>query len=156
VNAKKPQVLKNRKAFHNYEIIEKLEAGVALKGTEVKSLREGRASFKDSYGRVLNGELWLIGFHISPYENGTIYNHEPDRNRKLLLHKREIKRIRGKTEERGLTVVPTQVYFKEGLAKFEIALARGKNIHDKRKDIAKRDMDRDAQRELKNKYRVKL
>jgi SsrA-binding protein len=146
----------NKKAFHNYEILERFEAGIVLRGTEVKSLRAGRASFKDAYATIVNGEVWIFNFHISPYEHGNVYNHEPTRPRKLLLHKREIKRLYGKTEERGLTLVPLQYYFKQGKVKFEIALARGKKIYDKRKDIAKKDMERQAQRELKQRYRVKM
>jgi len=146
----------NRKAFHDYEIIERLEAGVVLIGTEVKALREGRANFKDSYARVINGELWVVNMHISPYSNGGYSNHEPLRQRKLLLHKRELKRLIGKIEERGLTIIPLKLYFKNGRAKIEIGLARGKRLHDKRKDIAQKDMQRDAQRELKNKYRIKI
>jgi len=146
----------NRKAFHDYEIIERIEAGVVLIGTEVKALREGRANFKDSYARVIIGELWLVNMHISPYSNGGYSNHEPLRHRKLLLHKRELKRLIGKIEERGLTIIPLKLYFKNGRAKIEIGLARGKRLHDKRKDIAKKDMQRDAQRELKNKYRIKI
>lgn len=150
-----PVTLTNRKAFHEYEIIERFEAGLVLHGTEVKSLRQGRGSFKDSYARVIDNELWLVNFHISHYSHGGYSNHDPLRNRKLLLHKREIKRLIGKIEERGLTLVPLKLYFKNGKAKIELGLARGKKLYDKRKDIAKRDMDRDAQRELKNRYRVK-
>lgn len=146
--------IKNRKAKHEYDILETLEAGIVLLGTEVKSLREGRASFKDSYARIMGGEAWLVNLHISHYKQGTIYNHDPLRKRKLLLHKQEIKRLRGKTEERGLTLVPLEIYFIEGLAKVKLGLARGKHARDKRRDIAKRDMDRDTQRELKNKYRI--
>jgi SsrA-binding protein len=148
--------LSNRKAFHDYEIIERFEAGIALIGTEVKSLRQGRASFKDSYAKVHNGELWVVNLHISPYDHGGYSNHEPLRQRKLLLHKNEIRRLIGKIEERGLTLIPLKIYFKNGRAKMELALARGKKIFDKRDDIAKRDMGRDAQRELKNRYRVKI
>jgi SsrA-binding protein len=148
--------LSNRKAFHDYEIIERFEAGIALIGTEVKSLRQGRASFKDSYAKVHNGELWVVNLHISPYDHGGYSNHEPLRQRKLLLHKNEIRRLIGKIEERGLTLIPLKIYFKNGRAKMELALARGKKIFDKRDDITKRDMGRDAQRELKNRYRVKI
>jgi len=148
--------ISNRKAFFDYEIQEKFEAGIVLVGTEVKALREGRASFKDSYARVINGELWLVNMHISPYANGGYSNHEPMRMRKLLLHKREIKKLYNKSEEQGLTIVPLKLYFKDGRAKVEIAVARGKKLHDKRQSIADKDMNRDAQRELKNSYRLKF
>ncbi len=148
--------LVNRKAFADYEILERYEAGIALVGTEVKSLRQGRASFKDSYARVINGELWLVNFQISAYDHGGYANHEPTRQRKLLLHRWEIKRLIGKVEEKGLTLVPLKVYFKDGRAKIELALAKGKKSYDKREDITRRDMTRDAQRELKNRYRIKL
>ncbi len=146
----------NRKAFHDYEIIERMEAGIVLLGTEVKALREGRANFKDSFARVIRGELWVVNMHISHYSHGGYSNHDPLRKRKLLLHKREIKRLIGKIEEKGLTVVPLKLYFKNGMAKIEVGLARGKKVHDKRQDIAKRDMGRDAQRELKNKFRINI
>jgi SsrA-binding protein len=149
-------IVTNRKAFRDYEIIEKLEAGIVLVGTEVKSLRAGRASFKDSYARIIDGELWLLNMHISPYDHGNIHNHDPMRPRKMLLHRREIRKLIGKIEERGLTLVPLQLYFKNGYVKIELAVARGKKMHDKRQDIEKRDTNRDAQRELKQKFRVKL
>ena len=144
----------NRKAYHEYNIIEKLEAGIVLVGTEVKSLRLGLANLKDSYGRVENGELWLVNLHISPYEQGNIWNHEPRRPRKLLMHRPEIRRLTTKVAERGLTLVPLRLYFKNGRTKVEIAVARGKKIYDKREAIAKRDVDRDMARELKDKYRI--
>lgn len=149
-------VITNRKAFHDFEILEKLEAGIVLKGTEVKSVRAGRVSFKDSYAKVVDGELWVVNMHISPYDHGSSWNHDPLRARKLLLHKREIKRLIGKIEERGLTLVPLRLYFKNGIAKVELAIARGKKLHDKRRDIAKRDSDRDMQRELKDRFRLKV
>jgi len=148
--------LSNKRAFHDYEILEKFEAGIVLHGTEVKSLRQGRANFKDSYAKVIDGELWVVNLHITPYDHGGYSNHDPIRRRKLLLHKYELKRLIGKIEERGLTVVPLKIYFSRSYAKMQLGLARGKKLHDKRKDIAKRDMNRDAQRELKNKYRVNL
>lgn len=144
----------NRKAYHEYNILEKLEAGIVLAGSEVKSLRLGRANLKDSYGRVEKGELWLVNLHISPYEQANIWNHEPRRPRKLLMHKNEIRRLAIKVEERGLTLVPLRLYFKNGRAKVEIAVARGKKIYDRRDAIAKRDVDRDVARELKDKYRI--
>lgn len=139
----------NRKARHDYEILESFEAGMALTGTEVKSLREGRVNLKDSYARVENGEVFLVNSHISPYSHGNIQNHEPLRERKLLLHKSEIKRLRGKTEERGLTLVPLKIYFVRGRAKVELALARGKRQYDKREQIKRRDADREIEREFK-------
>lgn len=148
-------IVANRKAFHDFEIIERFEAGIALHGTEVKSLRSGHANFKDSYARVKEGELWIVNMHISPYDFGSVWNHDPLRQRKLLMHKKEIRRLISKIEEKGLTLVPLSLYFKNGMVKVELALARGKKIYDKRKDIAKRDSDRDTQRELKSKYRVK-
>jgi SsrA-binding protein len=146
----------NRKVYHDYEIMEKYEAGIALMGTEVKSLRMGRANFKDSYARIKRRELWLFNLHISPYDHGSIWNHDPMRVRKLLMHRREIIRLTTKTEERGLTLVPLRLYFKQGKAKVELGLARGKKAHDKREDIVRKDMERDAQRELSRRFRVKL
>ncbi|RJP74428.1 MAG: SsrA-binding protein SmpB [Candidatus Abyssobacteria bacterium SURF_17] len=143
-------VVFNRKARHNYEIIESFEAGMVLQGTEVKSLREGRMSLKDSYATVDNGEIFLVNAHISPYSHGNIQNHDPLRGRKLLLHKAEIKRLTGKTEEKGLTMIPLKVYFSRGRAKVELALARGKKEYDKREAIKRRDADREIERELKH------
>lgn len=139
----------NRKARHDYEILETCEAGLVLTGTEVKSLRTGRANLKDSFARIQNGEVWLYHMHISPYSHGNINNHEPTRPRKLLLHRSEIRRLTGKVEERGLTLVPLKVYFKDGYAKVELALARGKRLYDKRQDIARRDAERDVARALR-------
>jgi len=147
-------VATNRKAYHDYFIEETLEAGLVLVGTEVKSLREGRMSLKDSYVEVRGGEAWLVGASISRYAPGNIWNHDPERDRKLLLHRREIDRLRGRTEERGYSVVPTKVYFRDGRAKVEIGLAKGKKLYDKRADIAKRDADRDMEREMKERMRT--
>lgn len=144
-------IAQNRKARHDYEILETFEAGLALRGTEVKSLRAGRANLKDSYAAVHNGEVWLYGVHISPYSHGNINNHDPERDRKLLLHRREIRRLIGKTKETGLTLVPLQLYFTRGKAKVELALARGKKQYDKREAIARRD----AEREMKRAYRAR-
>ncbi len=146
----------NRKARHDYVILETFEAGIALQGTEVKSLREGRANLKDSYAAIKDGEVWLYHAHISPYDYGNVYNHDPLRPRKLLLHRQEIRRLAGKVQERGLTLVPLRMYFKKGRAKVELALARGKRQYDRRQDIARRDAARDTERELKDKYRLKL
>jgi len=145
--------LLNRKAFHDFEILEKFEAGLMLQGTEVKSVRGGRVSFKDSYAKVLDSALWVVNLHINEYDHGSAWNHDPVRPRKLLLHKREIKRLIAKIEEQGLTLVPLSLYFKNGYAKLELGLARGRKLYDKRKEIAKRDVNRDIQRELKDKLR---
>lgn len=146
----------NRKARHDYIILETLEAGIALQGTEVKSLRAGRANLKDSYATIKDGEVWLFHVHISPYDHGSVFNHDPLRPRKLLLHRQEIRRLTTKLQERGLTLVPLRMYFKKGRAKVELALARGKRQYDRREDITRRDTERDAQRELKEKYRIKI
>ena len=146
-------VTQNRKARHTYHIIEKWEAGLVLKGTEVKSLRAGQANLKDSYGRIEKGEVFLHHFHISPYDKGSFYNHDPDRPRKLLLHKREIRKLKPKLEEKGLAFIPLKVYFKNGKAKVEMALAKGKKLYDKRTDIAKKDSDRDMERTFREKQR---
>ena len=144
-------IAQNRKARHDYEILETYEAGIALRGTEVKSLRDGRANLKDSYAAVQAGEVWLYGVHISPYSHGNINNHDPERDRKLLMHRREIRRLVGKTKETGLTLVPLQLYFNHGKVKIELALAKGKKQYDKREAIAKRD----AEREMKRAFRAK-
>src|SRR5919204_5588101 len=136
----------NRRARHEYLILETVEAGLVLRGTEVKSLRDGQVNFKDSYATVRNGEAWLRGCHISPYSHGTDANHDPERDRKLLLHKREITRIVGKTAERGLTVVPLKIYFKRGRIKIEIGLARGKKLHDKRATLRERETRREMEK----------
>ena len=143
-------IAENRKARHDYHLVERHEAGLALSGTEVKSLRSGEADLKRSYADVRGDELWLIGLHIAPYEQGTNANHDPDRDRKLLLHRREIDALAGKVRERGFTLVPTRLYWKNGRAKVEIALARGKEAQDKRRDIAKRDAQREMERALKS------
>ena len=142
------RVALNKKARHLYEFLEKYEAGLVLMGSEVKSLRLGRISFKDGYVKFQDGEAFLIGVHIAPYENAGYAGHEPERPRKLLLHAAEINAMRVKVEQKGLTVVPVRVYFKNGRAKAEIALARGKKVFDRRDDLKSRDLDRDAAREL--------
>ena len=133
----------NRRARHEYEILETVEAGIVLRGTEVKSLRDGLVNFKDSYASVRNGEGWLLGCHINPYSHGTDANHDPERDRKLLLHKREIDRLGGKVAEKGLTLVPLRLYFKDGRAKVELGLARGKKLHDKRATLREREVRRE-------------
>jgi len=142
-------VADNRKARHDFQLLERFEAGLVLTGTEVKSLRQGRASLAQAYGDVRGTEVWLVGAHIPVYEQGNIANHEPERDRKLLLHRREISTLIGKVREKGLTLVPTRLYFKDGRAKVELALARGKEQRDKRRDIAKREADRQIERALK-------
>jgi SsrA-binding protein len=153
----KPQGTKviydNRRARHDFELLEKVEAGLALVGSEVKSLREGGATLAHAFAEERGGELWLVGAHIAPYEQGGASGHDPDRDRKLLLHRREIDRFAGRARERGLTLVPTRLYFKDGKAKVEIALARGKELRDKRRDIARRDADRQIERALKSQSR---
>ncbi|MBE3575051.1 MAG: SsrA-binding protein SmpB [Firmicutes bacterium] len=140
----------NRQARHEYEILEKVEAGLALTGTEVKSIREGRVNLKDSFARIENGEVFVYDMHISPYSHGNRENHDPRRVRKLLLHKAEIRRLWSKVREKGLTLVPLRVYFNaRGLAKVELALARGKKLYDRREDIARRDAQRDLARALR-------
>lgn len=139
----------NRKARHEYEIIQVYEAGIVLVGTEVKALREGKANLVDSYAQVNNNEVWLVGAHISEYTQGNINNHEPTRTRKLLLNRSEIRKLIGKTKEKGLTLVPLRIYFKSGKVKVELALAKGKKVHDKRESIAKRDFQRDQERKIK-------
>ncbi|MFQ5772551.1 MAG: SsrA-binding protein SmpB [bacterium] len=143
----------NRKARHEYHILSTMETGIALLGTEVKSLRNGRANLKDSYANLKNGEVYLINSHISPYSHGNINNHDPLRQRKLLLHKKEIKKLVGKVQEKGLTLVPLKLYFKNGKVKVELALAKGKKVYDKRRDIAKRESEREIKRHLKYKQR---
>jgi SsrA-binding protein len=148
ISARKPLSLLNRRAFHEYEIGEKFEAGIVLSGTEVKSLRLGRANVSEAYCRIQNREIWLHNMHISPYEQGNIYNTEPLRTRKLLLHAWQIIRIQAHIQEKGLTLVPTKVYFSKGRAKVEIGIARGRKLYDKREHIASKDREREARREL--------
>ena len=142
-------VANNKKAYHDYFIDEKYEAGLVLHGTEVKSLRMGKCSIKEAWVRIQDGEVWVYGMHISPYEKGNIFNKDPLRPRKLLMHKAEIGKLLGKVKEKGITLVPLQVYFKNGRAKLEIGLARGKKLYDKREELAKRDMRREAEQEFK-------
>jgi SsrA-binding protein len=143
-------IVDNRRARHDYHFLEKVEAGIVLTGTEVKSLRDGRASLQQAYADIRDGEAWLVGAHISVYDAGNIANHDPDRDRKLLLHRREVDTLGAKVNERGLTLVPTRMYFRNGRAKVELALARGKEQRDKRRDLAKREADRDMERALKS------
>ncbi len=138
----------NRRARHDYHIEETIEAGIALKGTEVKSLRQGKVNIRDSFARVENGEVFLHGMHISPYEQGNRFNHDPLRIRKLLLHKREIRRLIGKTQQDGYTLIPTRLYFVNGICKVELAVAKGKKLYDKRESAAKRDATRRARQAI--------
>ncbi len=145
----KKLIANNKKVYHDYFIEETYEAGIVLHGTEVKSLRMGKCSIKESFLRIENGEMFIYGMHISPYEKGNIFNKDPLRTRKLLLHKSEIMKLVGKVKEKGFTLVPIEVYFTDGKAKILIGLAKGKKLYDKREDIAKRDLKREAEREFK-------
>ena len=144
-------IANNKKAYHDYFIDETYEAGVALHGTEVKSMRMGKCSIKESFIRIENGEVFVYGMHVSPYEKGNIFNKDPLRVKKLLMHKYEINKLTGKVAEKGYTLVPLQVYFKDGKVKVEVGLARGKKLYDKRQDIAKKDQRREVEREFKQK-----
>ncbi len=144
------KIFKNRKARHNYFFIQELEAGIALKGSEIKSIRDGKLSFKDSFASVEAGEVWLYNLHISPYKFDSNFALDPERKRKLLLNRREIKKIKGQIDEKGVTLIPSEVYINDkGLAKVKIALAKGKRQYDKREDIKKKDIMRDMQRDIK-------
>jgi SsrA-binding protein len=146
-------VATNRRARHKFELVETFEAGIALRGSEVKSLRSGKAQMSDAYAVVENGEVWLRHLHIPPYAPASNQNHEPERQRKLLLHRAEIERLIGKTAQRGLTLIPTRIYFKGPRAKVELALARGKEGRDRRREIADRDVRREVEREFKGRMR---
>jgi SsrA-binding protein len=146
-------VATNRRARHKFELVERFEAGMQLQGSEVKSLREGKAQLSDAYAVIERGEVWLRNMHIPPYEPASINNHDPDRPRKLLLHRHEIERLVGKTAQRGLTLIPTRVYFKGPRAKVELALARGKEGRDRRREIAERDMRREVERDFRRRMR---
>ena len=147
--AEEKNITVNRKARHEYTILQTYEAGIVLQGTEVKALRQGKANLVDSYASLKEGEVWLYGSHISVYEQGNINNHEPMRTRKLLLNKSEIKKLIGKVKEKGLTLIPIRLYFKNGKVKVELALAKGKKVYDKREAIAKRDAAREQERNIK-------
>lgn len=144
----------NKKAFHDYQILETFEAGLVLTGSEVKSMREGRCNLKDSYARIINREAWLIGMNISQYKHASYDGHDPERRRKLLLHKDELKRLHRKVKEKGFTLIPLRLYFKSGRAKVEIGVATGKREYDKRQDIARRDQEREMKR-MEKKFRIK-
>ena len=143
-------VVSNRKARHEFEVLQTLEAGIALQGTEVKSLRNGKANLQDSFARFMAGELWLFNLHVSPYEQGNRHNHDPLRPRKLLLHRREMRKLVGQVEQQGLTLVPLDIYFRRGVAKVTLALVRGKKLHDKREDLKQRE----SQREMERAYKI--
>ena len=142
-------IAQNRRARHEYHVLERFEAGIELVGTEVKSLREGHITLKDSYADVENGQMFLVGVHINPYEQGNIYNHEPERIRRLLMHKREIVKLGTRVAEKGLTLIPLSVYFKQGRVKVEVALCQGKHTVDKRDSIREREVKREIEREVK-------
>lgn len=140
---------KNRRAFHEYHILERYECGIMLAGTEVKSMKSGKYSFVDSYARIKNNELWLVGLHITPYDHGNIHNHEPVRDRKLLVNRDELTKLVRKTDEKGLTLVPLSFYLKGGLVKLELGVCRGKKLHDKRASIKEKDLKRQSEREMR-------
>jgi SsrA-binding protein len=142
-------IAENRKAFHDYHIVDTYEAGVVLQGTEVKAIREGNVNLRDSFGRVEDGEIWIYNVHISPYSHRGYADHNPTRRRKLLLHRQEIKKLIGKTVERGMTLVPTRMYFKDGRIKVALSLAKGKKAHDKRETIKRREADRETRAAVK-------
>jgi SsrA-binding protein len=146
-------VCQNKKAYFDYEILDKIEAGMVLLGTEVKSLREGRANLKDSYAKIRKGEVYLYGLHISPYTHAYFNNHDPERVRKLLLHRQEIKRLLGKTQEKGFSLIPLKIYFDKGKAKVELGLGRGKRLYDKRETLKRKQEARDMDR-IRKRYKV--
>ena len=146
-------IAENRKAFHDYHILETFEAGVVLVGTEVKAIREGNANLRDSFARVEDGEVWVYNIHINPYSHRGYADHEPTRRRKLLLHRQEIRKLIGKTVEKGMTLVPTRLYFKSGHVKVSLALARGKQAHDKREAIKRREAERETRAAVKERRR---
>jgi len=142
---------KNRKAFHDYYFLEELESGIVLTGTEIKSIRAGKVSFKDSYARIENGEVWLYNLHISPYDKGNVFNHEPERKRKLLLKRKEIQKLSKKVEEKGMTLIPKKIFINNrGLAKIILAVAKGKKLYDKREILRRKDEERDWERRKKD------
>ncbi len=147
-------ISQNKKAYHDYFILETFQAGIELKGTEVKSLRAGRCNLKDSFIKIENSEAFILQMHISPYEQGNIFNHDPMRTRRLLLHKSEINKLLGSSSIDGCTIIPLKIYFKGSLVKLDIGIAKGKKLYDKRHDIAKRDMKREAEKDFKTKLRI--
>jgi len=153
--AEEKNIVVNRKAHHEYDIVDRIEAGIALAGSEVKSMRAGRANLTDAYARLVKGEMWLTGMHVSPYKEATDQNHDPLRERKLLLHRNEIKKLARRAEEKGFTLIPLRLYFKNNKVKVELGIARGKRQYDKKQAIAQRDAKRDMEREQK-KFKFKL
>lgn len=149
---KRTLVASNKKAFHDYHVLETFKAGIVLTGTEIKAIRRGKASIKQGFARIENGEVYLYGMHISPYEEGTHYNHDPDRVRKLLLKKQEIKKLIGKTQEKGLTLIPLKLYIERAWAKVDIGLCKGKQLHDKRQTLKDKSAKREIDRALKGRY----
>lgn len=145
-------IAKNKKAYHDYFVLEKYEAGLELYGTEIKSIRQGRVNLKDSFCSVDDGEMFVIGMHISPYEQGNIFNRDPMRKKKLLLHKKEIMKLFGQNQQQGLSIIPLELYIKKGRAKLQVGLCKGKKLHDKREVAAKRDAQRMMEREFKERY----
>lgn len=141
-------VSENRKAYHDFHVLERMEAGMVLTGTEIKSARTGKVQLRDAYADILDGELWLLNAHISPYSHGNIWNHDPTKKRKLLMHRREIDKLAGKVREKGLTLIPLKVYLKDGLLKCELGVCKGKKTHDKREAIQSREQDLEARRAL--------
>lgn len=146
------RIAENRKARHEYEIFDRFEAGLVLQGTEIKSIRQGKVQMKDSYVSIINGEAFIKGLHISPYEFGNRFNHDETRDRKLLLHKKEIRKLEQASQAKGFTIVPLSIYLSKGLAKMEIALAKGKNLHDKRESSKERDAKREIEKAMKNRW----
>ena len=146
-------IAKNPTAYHNYTIEDKIEAGIVLSGTEIKSIRKGKVNLKDSYAIIKNGEVYIVGMHISPYEHGNIFNKDPLRDRKLLLNKREINKLIGFTKQKGFNLVPISLYFKGSIVKVELGIGKGKKLYDKRQDIAKKDAERRINQAMKQKYR---
>ncbi len=144
------RLARNRRAFHEYSVDEHIEVGIELQGTEVKSMRAGQFSFADAYGRVKNGELWLIGLHITEYTHGNLFNHEPTRERKLLCHAAEIDRMRRRVEEKGFTLVPLEFYLKQGLIKLDLGICKGKKLYDKRESLKQKDLKREMDREMRD------
>ncbi|MDG4657137.1 SsrA-binding protein SmpB [Ectobacillus antri] len=147
-------VAQNKKAYHDYFIEETYEAGMVLQGTEIKSIRAGRVNLKDAYARIQNGEIWIFGMHISPYEQGNRYNHDPLRTRKLLLHRKEILKLIGYTKETGYTIVPLRIYLQNGFAKMQIGVAKGKKNYDKREDLKKKEAKRDIERAFRERQKM--
>jgi SsrA-binding protein len=147
------RIANNRRAYHDYSVDDKIECGISLEGSEVKSLRDGRISFGDAYARIHHGELWLVSLRISPYSQASLFNHDPDRERKLLVHRQELTRLKRKVDEKGYTLIPLRLYFKKSMVKVELGLCKGKHLHDKRETIKARDQQRETDREARDQMR---